>query len=494
MKNIADLMKLPAMKNCYIVAGNQGIFNLVKRMDIQEIPIPEVNRFLLKSEIMFTTFWSSKDKNERIDFVQEMINKGCAGIGIMPEPYLNNKIDEEIIELGNNNSFPIIYIHPDVRWSDIVNQFSLLLDSEKDSMLEYKLTDLMKIFYDFSETKNTKALCNEISAFLDLPVIIRSDNIYYDTNIDKSEISYITSKLLNISNVKDNINIPITIICDNSLIVAYYSRNSFVAIYFDDKMINSDNVNNFHKLAPIILKELNKLTANVKKVIKNVDIIKTDEIFPCRIVLLRKVNAGLLVEKLIEKYNILEQNDFSDYLILLIRNECEEEKKLFKEFNELIKNTKADIFVFSDLIWNKKDFDKQLNTLKYNISTLLYIEGIFSIDELYLLNMLNYAPLDYKDNIFNMYKDELNINAGLQFFETLRLYLVIKNINNLSALLDIHPNSVKYRITKCLKSYNNALVTNLNDISSLKYLTILALLKVEYKYLNKLDRGMAGRF
>jgi hypothetical protein len=195
----------------------------------------------------------------------------------------------------------------------------------------------------------------------------------------------------------------------------------------------------------------------------------------------------LLVENLKEHYKILEQNDFSDYLILLIPNIFGEERMLFKKFNNIYINTEADIFVFSNLIWNDKDLKKQFNALKYNISTLLFIKGIFSIDELYLLNILNYAPLDYKDNIFNMYKSELNFSAGIQFFETLRLYLVINNINNLSALLDIHPNSVKYRITKCLKSYDNALITNLNDISSLKYLTILELLKVEDNYLNKFN-------
>jgi hypothetical protein len=260
MKTIADLMKLPAMKNCYIVAGNQGIFNIVKRMDIQETPIPQINRFLLKHEIMFTTFWSTKNKSERIDFVKEMINKGCSSIGIMPEPYLNNKIDQEIIDLGNANSFPVIYIHQDVRWSDIVNQFSLLLDSKKDSFLDYKIADIMKIFYDFNETKNAKMLCNEISTFLDLPIILRTDNIYFSKTINKSEISLITSKLLNTQNVKDNIGIPITIIYEHKLIVAYYSNNSFIAIYFDDKMINSSNVRNFNTLAPILLKELDKST------------------------------------------------------------------------------------------------------------------------------------------------------------------------------------------------------------------------------------------
>jgi len=485
MKNIMDLMKLPAMKTSYIIAGSQGIFNNVKRMDIQEISCPEVNKFLLKSEIMFTTFWNAKDDLERINLVKAMINNGCAGIGIMPGPYLNNQIDKEIIDLGNENSFPIIYIPSDIRWSDIVNQFSLLLDSEKDSMLECKLAELFKIFYDFNESKNIEILCDSFSTFFDLPTIIKTDDIFFSKNIDKSDISIITSKLLSAHNVRDNINMPITIVSKkNNLIVSYYNQNSLIAIYINSKMIDSNNVTNFHKIALIVLNELDKISRK-KNIIKNSNIFKSEKILPCRVILLRKANVNLLVDKLKRQYIFYEQNDFNDYLIMLVPNIYSDEKLLFKEFNKIIADSETDIFVFSDLLWTEKEINRQINMLKYNIVSLLFIKGIYSLEELPILNFINYAPFDYKENIFNFYKEDLNVYTGLQFFDTLRLYLVIRNINSLSSLLDIHPNSVKYRISKCLKSYDNSTMSNLNDISSLKYLTILELLKIEDNYINK---------
>lgn len=484
MRNIMDLMKLPAMKTSYIVAGSQGIFNTVKRMDIQEISCPEVNKFLLKHEIMFTTFWNSKDSLERIDLVKAMIKNGCAGIGIMPGPYLNNQIDKEIIDLGNEHSFPIIYIHSDVRWSDIVNQFSLLLDSEKDSMLEFKLVELFKIFYKFNESKNIKLLCDSISEFFDLPIIIKNDSLHFSKNIDKNDISVIMSKLLSTNNVSENINMPITIVSNNNLLVSYYNTNSIFAIYINSKDIDSNNVNNFHKIAPIVLNELDKISRK-KNITKNLEIFNNKEILPCRIVLLRKTNVSLLTDKLKKQYYIYEQNDFNDYIIMLIPYKFKNENMQFKEFNKIITDTEADIFVISDMMWSEKEIIQQINMLKYNIVTLLFIKGIYLFEELPLLNLLNYSPLDYKENIFNFYKDDLNINAGLPFFETLRLYLVIRNINNLSSLLNIHPNSVKYRISKCIKSYENSTLTNLNDIPMLKYLTVLELLKLEDNYINK---------
>mgnify|MGYP007017324164 CR=1 FL=1 len=129
----------------------------------------------------------------------------------------------------------------------------MLLDSKNDSYLDNKIADIMKILYNFNETKNAKVLCNEVSSFLDLPIILRTDNIYFSKTIDKNEISRITSKLLNTQNVKDNIDIPITIIYEHKLIVAYYSNNCFIAVYFEDNMINSNNVKNFNTLAPILL-------------------------------------------------------------------------------------------------------------------------------------------------------------------------------------------------------------------------------------------------
>jgi sugar diacid utilization regulator len=69
----------------------------------------------------------------------------------------------------------------------------------------------------------------------------------------------------------------------------------------------------------------------------------------------------------------------------------------------------------------------------------------------------------------------MNLDIELSFFDTLRLYLVLKNIKDVSTLLGIHSNSVKYRISKCFNSFES---DSSNALASLPYLKILLMLEI----------------
>ena len=59
------------------------------------------------------------------------------------------------------------------------------------------------------------------------------------------------------------------------------------------------------------------------------------------------------------------------------------------------------------------------------------------------------------------------------FLDTLRLYIVLRNIGDVATLLGIHANSVKYRIAKCLKYFGYKDTNVLGDIPSVKLLILL---------------------
>lgn len=74
--------------------------------------------------------------------------------------------------------------------------------------------------------------------------------------------------------------------------------------------------------------------------------------------------------------------------------------------------------------------------MKYAINSLAFLNGVFSADELPLLHILSYSPYEYKAHLFQ----SLNIgsdpkNEERLFLDTLRLYIVLRNIGDVATLL-----------------------------------------------------------
>ena len=82
----------------------------------------------------------------------------------------------------------------------------------------------------------------------------------------------------------------------------------------------------------------------------------------------------------------------------------------------------------------------------------LFINGIFTVGELPVLNLLNIAPTTTKARIINYGNLYINPKAKQVYQDTTRLFLVLRSITKVSELLDIHTNTVKYRIQKVLNN------------------------------------------
>ena len=112
-----DILNLPSMREGYIAAGGNGAYRVIRRFEILEETYPAVVQYLDEGIFYLTSFWSLADNKEnRIHLIEAMIEHRCAGIGIMPGSYLNEEIDPEILKLGNECGFPILYIPVTVRW------------------------------------------------------------------------------------------------------------------------------------------------------------------------------------------------------------------------------------------------------------------------------------------------------------------------------------------------------------------------------------------
>lgn len=472
MLKIADFLKIPSLGQSYMVAGHDGIYNIIKKLEVMEEPYPSIQKFLVPHGFLLTNFWSMKsDKEGRYQLVKCMIESRSAGLGIMPEPHLNDIIDNEIIELSNKHSFPIIYISAQARWGNIISEYGVLANSDMTSSIDSRMSDVLNMFAEFHEDNNIGRFCRDIGKFLNMPIIM-STNTVFSSDSENINVALLIAKIQVICQQSRNTLIsPISLRFDDAhLALVYFGKRSIVAVCVSNMDLNSTSLQLFHKIAPAITKELDKLCANLYNERSNPSILSLDDT-PMSYVLIKRKDIDNIEKKLNYKYVTYEKNKFFNYCIILIPNQFHKGNEVYHVYQELISLLKPDLFIFSRKCVDKKDLLNEIEPLKFTVNTLSYLEGIYSTDELPLLYILSYAPYEYKAHLFPEMREGGKLKGEERvFMDTLRLYLVIRTISDVASLLGIHGNSVKYRLRKALKYFGYKGENILGDIPYIKLL------------------------
>jgi hypothetical protein len=213
-----------------------------------------------------------------------------------------------------------MYIPSSVRWSDIISDFSLLNSSLNKSGLDTTFADIISAFSELHIDKDVQKFCQLLSQSLSIPIIINAATIYSNGVNDKT-LSSIMAKIHDIKMQKSyRINSQISLhVNSENLSIVYYGNDSILTTYVSIQNITNPKLEIFHKIAPLITKELDNLSE--KKVMKAnrkaVDIAQDSYHY---LVLIRKDNVSSIVDFINSKYMIYEENNFYNYIILLINS------------------------------------------------------------------------------------------------------------------------------------------------------------------------------
>lgn len=122
MKITVDaLLKAPFLDKLKIIAGHEGLIREVSAISIMDAP--DSYKWLRGNEIILTTgFIFGGDDWQVEHFVRNLIEAGCSAVGIKKGRFLSN-ISEIIIQIAQQNQFPIIEIPHSFGWSDIISCF-----------------------------------------------------------------------------------------------------------------------------------------------------------------------------------------------------------------------------------------------------------------------------------------------------------------------------------------------------------------------------------
>ena len=129
--------------------------------------------------------------------------------------------------------------------------------------------------------------------------------------------------------------------------------------------------------------------------------------------------------------------------------------------------------MFSQSKYNQRQVLQEVGHMKDLLHSLLYLKGIYSMDELPLIYIMSNMPYEYDARLFSAKTTAGRLLMRSPFLYTLRLYLVLRNITDVSKLMGIHVNSVKYRLTKALQYMGIDEDIPLNELPFVQLLVIL---------------------
>ncbi|WP_176764558.1 PucR family transcriptional regulator [Natribacillus halophilus] len=132
--NVQDLMKIGGLRNCKVIAGENGLNNEVNHVTIMEVP--DIVQWLKGKELLLTSLYAVKDDLQaQIDLIRELSSLGTSAVAIKPHRFVD-QIDQNLLNEANRYNLPIIEIPEHISYLDIVSPVSEEIFSNKEILQE----------------------------------------------------------------------------------------------------------------------------------------------------------------------------------------------------------------------------------------------------------------------------------------------------------------------------------------------------------------------
>ncbi len=131
---LRDVIKRPVFKKNEIIAGNKGLLRKVNWVHVLEIT--NTATFVNQNDLILTTgIGIHQSKKNRLNYLQNLISQGAAGLCIELGIYLN-EIPNDMIELANQYDFPLIVLCENLRFVDITQDIHSLIINQQHLQLK----------------------------------------------------------------------------------------------------------------------------------------------------------------------------------------------------------------------------------------------------------------------------------------------------------------------------------------------------------------------
>ena len=143
---IREVLESSCFRGATVIAGHEGLKRIVRWVHVMEVT--EIRELLSGNELILSTGigWGGDKKETSLPYLKQLIDVGASGLCVELVKY-TNEIPREMMDLANENHFPLIVFHEEVRFIDITqmintnlmnNQYKILSDLEEFSRKKYK--------------------------------------------------------------------------------------------------------------------------------------------------------------------------------------------------------------------------------------------------------------------------------------------------------------------------------------------------------------------
>jgi len=234
---IENILKIESLSGLKILAGQSGIQREVTSVTV--VDSPDGNEWVKGGELVLTTGYFMKDDPEEIEKqIVKIYNSGVAAFAIKLNRYIG-VISNNVIEMANKLSFPIIYIPPNYKYIDIINPILLTIINEQAKNLQYS----EKVHNLFTQLViNGGGIQKIVNA---LRNILGIDVAFYDAYYDKKYIKAFSDEFSN--DIKLKILDEILLTYDHYQV--YVDKRNFGYIITSNKVLKNDNAFEYDKIA-----------------------------------------------------------------------------------------------------------------------------------------------------------------------------------------------------------------------------------------------------
>lgn len=148
---VKDCLNLPALSTARLVAGHQGLDNIVTTISVIEFDDYE-DDFFVPNEIVITSFYSVKDDvSEQCRILEHSKSSGDVAVVLFYSDIVMRGIDSRLLDTANRIGLPLIVLPEDnikLKYSDVISEVmeAVVLDKQAASHVDDSIALAKKIY------------------------------------------------------------------------------------------------------------------------------------------------------------------------------------------------------------------------------------------------------------------------------------------------------------------------------------------------------------
>jgi purine catabolism regulator len=131
---VRETLTLDSFKGFRVLAGQSGLDRAVSTTTF--IEAPDSWKWIRGGEFVLTLGYAFQEESQLFDLVHKLIDHGASCIGIKTERFLK-RIPENVLELAEQHSFPVIDIPISVPFAEIIHPVQSLVINDQARLLKY---------------------------------------------------------------------------------------------------------------------------------------------------------------------------------------------------------------------------------------------------------------------------------------------------------------------------------------------------------------------